>query len=277
MNHISKILTGATLLVSAMLPSTAMSQEATSSVASNFGGKDKREFRVGYTIADLDRGESYGGKLNGRWGLTVDFMRNIYVHRTPIGGMLKFGIQFGPQISYVNFEKATTSISDLWGGIGDNVDNDYDNDYGYGYEDPNYDDIYDDDDDFSMNLGRHQLVVGLGIGPTATVAPFINSSNENLARLKFRAHFNVVPAYSAIITANEDDMEFSNAFACMFAGGVNIIWRRLDIGFQYKGGRTRYKNLVDDLTEEFGDTYFIKGKAPRFATNMWTISIGLAF
>lgn len=218
----------------------------------NLWKKDRREFRLGYTFANLDRGSLYGGSLDSRWGLSLDMMNNIYLHRKAIGNFLKFGIQFGAQINYANFEKGHGSIKDMMDG---------------GY----------DEDIDSPTLGKHQLIAGIGIGPTATFAPFFKSCNKNLSRLKFRVYFNVVPSYSAIITSDEEEMEFHNAFACMFAGGFNVMWRKLDVGFQYKGGRARYKNLVDDLMEEETGGGYADGKTPRFATNLWTISVGLVF
>lgn len=271
MNRIKLFLTTALIALSAVMTTTISAQEV--SPAKKFGGKDNWELRLGYTIADFDRGSFYGGALNGRWGLSIDIMRNVYLHRTPIAGMLKFGLQFGPQFNYINFAKGHGSLSGIISGGSDDENDDYYDEFG----NPIYNDDYDDEEEMMPDLGKHQLVAGLAIGPTVTIAPFINSSNKNLSRLKFRGYFNVVPAFSAIMTANEDETELNSAFTCMYAGGLNIIWRKLDIGFQYKGGRARYKDLVSDLMEDLGDMHFYHGKAPRFATNLWTVSIGLAF
>lgn len=215
-----------------------------------------KEIRLGYSIANLDRGVAFSGKLDGRFGLAFDIMRNIYLHRGAIGGFMKVGLQLGTQFNYVNFEKGHGSLTDLIGGSDD------------------------DSDDESFRLGSHQLVAGFGIGPSLTFMPFFKSSNSNLARLKFRAYFNVVPSYSAYITSDEeDDMTFHNAFACMFAGGLNIQWRKLNVGFQYKGGRATYKDLVEDIEYGMmgGNPFEQTGKKPRFASNFYTINIGLVF
>lgn len=254
-----------------LLAAPAAAQEADNSKAEviesnkRFWKKDSKELRLGYTIANLDRSATYGGSIDGRWGVTLDIMRNIYVHRSPIAGFLKFGIQFGPQINYVNYEKGHGSIGDMIGG-GDDDDDGY-----YDWEDGR-------DDMSNPTLGKHQLVAGIGIGPTATFMPFYRFDNSNLARLKFRAYFNVVPSYSAYITSTDDETTFHSAFACLFAGGFNIIWRKLDIGFQYKGGRARYKDVVSDIESDImGGDPFSRGKRPRFASNFYTISIGLCF
>lgn len=221
-----------------------------------FWKKGNKELRIGYTFASLDKGASYGGEIDGRVGVSLDIMRNIYLHRGAIGGFLKIGLQFGPQLTYVNFEKGHGSIKDALGG-GDE----------------------EKDEDLTLNLGSHQLMAGVGIGPTLTFMPFFRSNNSNLARLKFRAHFNVVPGYSAYITSDEDEVSFHNAFACMFAGGLNIQWRKLDVGFQYKGGRATYKDLVEEISNGMMgfDPFERTGKKPRFASNFYTINIGLVF
>lgn len=222
--------------------------------------KDKREFRLGYTIADFDRGPYNGGILHSRFGIGLDIMCNVYLHREAIGGFLKFGIQFGGQINYVNFEKGKgkLSLGSIYGD-GDGGDGDY--------------------DDETLALGTHLFAAGIGVGPTATFMPFFKANNPNLARLKFRMYFNVVPSYSGFIQSREDDTQWNSAFACNFAGGLNILWRKLDIGFQYKGGKARYRDTVSDIEESVTDVSsgFAKGKMPRFASNFYTISIGVVF
>lgn len=221
--------------------------------------KDKREFRLGYTMADFDRGPYNGGILQSRFGIALDMMGNVYLHRKAIGGFLKFGIQFGGQINYINFEKGKGKLS--LGGMFNGADE--------GDSDSNYEDI---------TIGTHLFVAGIGVGPTATFMPFFKSNNPNLARLRFRVYFNVVPSYSGFIKSNEDDTQWNSAFACNFASGLNIFWRKLDIGFQYKGGKARYRDTVSDIEESVtGVSGFEKGKMPRFATNLYTISIGIVF
>ncbi|MBD5234217.1 MAG: hypothetical protein HDS65_08585 [Bacteroidales bacterium] len=257
--------------VSGMAKSTSkQTEEISLDDNQRFWRKDSKELRIGYTMGNMDRGIFYGGKIDSRLGVSLDMMRNIYLHRKAIGGFMKVGLQFGLQVNYLNYEKGHGSLS--FGSIFGGEEED-DPDYDYGY-----DDDYNYDDEGSIALGTHGLNMGIGIGPTLTFMPFHKSSNANLARLKFRAYFNAVPSWSAFIISSDDEMKLHNAFTCLYAGGFSILWRKLDIGFQYKGGRVRYKDLVQDIMNgEMGNPWVGRTKNPRYGTNMYTISIGLVF
>lgn len=212
----------------------------------------KKFISLGYTNGSFDLGGS-DGLLRSRWGATLTSARNIYVHRGPIGGFLKFGVFIGGQISYMNFEKGRGSLSDLTGG-------------GWGE--------YDDEDDYyEPTLGKHYLNTGLTVGPTATFLPFFASGNDKLARLKFRAYFNVVPSYSALILSDDEEADFNGAFTCLYSGGLHVIWRKLMLGVEWKGGRARYKSLLGD----YDGIWVGNVKSPRLGCKMFTASIGLSF
>ncbi len=214
-------------------------------------------FSVGFATGSFDKGRYNGGKLTSRWGAAIKTGRNIYVHPRPIANLVKFGIFIGPEITYLNFKKGHGSISS-------GISGDYD---------------YEDDDDY-VSLGSHYLAAGLAIGPTATFMPFYWCANPNVARIKVRPFFHVVPSYSALIVSDDDDAEVHGAFACLFSGGLELIWRKLSIGFEWKGGRARYKDFVSDLMD-YDETDLWVGagerKQPRMGCKMFTISIGVEF
>lgn len=107
--------------------------------------KWKKRFMFSYTTGKLDLKRRYGGEISSRWGLSIKSGRNIYLHRGPIGGFLKFGLNIDVDVNYMNFAKGTGRLYDIW------------SDY---------------DDDNAPTLGRHYLTAGLALGPTATFAPF---------------------------------------------------------------------------------------------------------
>ena len=214
--------------------------------------KYKRRIMVSFTTGKLDQKRRFGGEISSRWGLSLITGRNIYLHRKAIGGFLKFGINIDANINYLNFAKGKGSFSDIMHS-GD-----------------------EDSDAESFSLGRHYLTCGLAIGPTATFAPFFSSSNRNLATLKFRPFFHVVPSYAAYIISDDEDTEFHNAFALWCAAGLEIQWKRLIAGFEWKGCTAKYKGMVESVTSEFEDNH--KGASShKFDMNMWNFSIGFAF
>lgn len=231
-------------------------------------------FSLGYSTGSFDRGKYNGGKLDSRWGASFKSGRNIMVHRKPIANLVKFGIFIGAELTYLNFEKGHGSLSDITGGSDDDYSDygDYYDGYGSGY-----DDDYGDEDGDTFTLGSHYLNVGIAIGPTATFMPFYWCSNKNVARIKVRPFFHVIPCYSALIVSNEDETNFHGAFSCFYAGGFELMWRKLSVGFEWKGGRARYKDLGGEL---FGNNDVWVGadtKKPRMGSKMFTVSIGVEF
>ncbi len=209
----------------------------------------KKYISLGYTTGSFDLGGP-DGKLDSRWGASFAGVRNIYVHRGPIANFLKFGIMIGGEISYMNFEKGRGSLSDLSGG--------WDEDSEEGWE---------------PSLGKHYLNAGVTVGPSATFLPFYSSGNSQLARLKLRAFFNVVPSYSALIVSDDEEADFNGAFTCLFSGGLQVIWRKLIVGLEWKGGRARYKSLLGD----YDGIWVGNVKSPRLGCKMFTASIGISF
>ncbi|MDE6468525.1 MAG: hypothetical protein K2L28_06465 [Muribaculaceae bacterium] len=212
---------------------------------------NNKELQLGYVSGSFDLGAD-GGKLDSRWGASLKSVRNIYLHRGPIGGFLKFGLHLGTDMSYMNFEKGHGSLSDITSG--------------------------DFDGDDCLSLGKHYLAIGAAVGPTATFMPFINSSNRNLARLKFRAFFHVVPSYAAYITSSDDEgTDFHSAFCCYFSGGLNVMWRKLNVGVEWKGGRAKYKGLGGSMMGDDVTDLFYDGGKIRYGSKMFSVNIGFAF
>lgn len=233
-----------------------------------FWRHNNKLFSIGYSTGSFDLGKYNGGKLTSRWGVGIKGGRNIMVHPRPIAHLVKFGIFVGVEVNYLNFKKGHGSLSGI---MGSDYDDYYDDDYNY------------DDDDY-VSLGTHYLTAGLAIGPTATVMPFYWCANPNVARIKVRPFFHVVPSYSALVVSDEDEAEIHGAFACLFSGGFELIWRKLSVGFEWKGGRARYKSLIGDLMgdEDFNDNLWVGTgdsgkKQPRYGCKMFTVSIGVEF
>lgn len=214
--------------------------------------KYKRKFMLGYTTGTLDQKKRFGGEISSRWGVSMISGRNIYLHRGPIGGFLKFGLNLDLNLNYMNFAKGVGSFSDIM----------HPDDEG--------------DEDETVSLGRHYLTVGFAIGPTATFAPFYASSNRRLASLVFRPYFHVVPSYACYMISDEEDTELHNAAAIWCAAGMEIQWKRLIVGLEWKGSTAKYKSTVDSLISEIEDEYEAE-KPHKFDMNMFNFSIGLAF
>lgn len=211
--------------------------------------KYKTRIMLGFTTGTLDQKRRFGGEISSRWGLSLITGRNIYLHRKAIGGFLKFGLNLDMNLNYMNFAKGTGRISDI---------------------------MHQDDDGAPVSFGRHYLTAGIAIGPTATFAPFFASSDRNLASLKFRPYFHVVPSYAAYLISEDEDTEIHGAFALWCAAGLEIQWKRLIAGFEWKGCTAKYKGMIDSIISDFDDNYEAE-KSHKFDMNMFNVSIGFAF
>lgn len=214
--------------------------------------KYKRKFMLGYTTGTLDQKKRFGGEISSRWGASITYgIAHIYLHRGPIGGFLKFGLNIDMNLNYMNFAKGSGKISDIMH--------------------PN-----DDGEIGAISLGRHYFTSGLAIGPSASFAPFYASSNKRLASLIFRPYFHVVPSYAAYIISEDDDTEVHGAFALWCAAGLELQWKHLIVGFEWKGSTAKYKGFLDSLISEIADGYEAEG-SHKFDVNMFNFSIGFAF
>lgn len=235
-------------------PSYAQDNSSANSSASQTYNDDiwrfKRKVMVGFTTGELDQKARFGGKISSRWGASFTMGRNIYLHKKPIAGFLKIGLNIDGAFNYMNFAKGSGSLSNIIGG--------------------NFEDAEE------ISLGRHYLTAGVAIGPNATFAPFYASQNRKLAALVFRPYFHVVPSFATYMVSDNDDMEMHNAFALWCTAGVEIQWKRLIFGMGWKGCTAKYKGMMDNLMSEFEENYEASGSY-KFDTNMFNISIGLAF
>ena len=166
--------------------------------------KYNKKIMLGFSTGTIDQKVRFGGKLSSRWGLSLYSGRNIFLHRKAIGNFLRFGLNVNMNLNYINFAKGKGSLNDFISGS------------------PAQD--KDEDSDIGVNLGRHFLSAGVAVGPTASFAPFYMSANKNLAVLRFRPYFNVVPSYAGYIVSEDDDLELHNAFALWCAAGIEIQW-----------------------------------------------------
>ncbi len=143
------------------------------------------------------------------------------------------------------------------------------NDKGYGYDD---DEIFDE-----INTGSHQIEIGLGVGPSVTVAPFAQMSNQ-LKNLRASLYFHVVPSFSGVLMDNGDgDMKLNYGFVPFLKFGGCINWKALSIFAEGRWGSANYKmastaDVEDPDTDEIisFDKWSMKTSSVRFG-------IGISF
>ncbi len=173
--------------------------------------------------------------INGVWkneiGIALALGKTFYLHKNPILGMIKFGIDW----SYfdINFSK----YKDQWGFFNGN--------YEYSASSGNYyDDYYYDDEDSSEDV--YQAEIGTAIGVSLTINPYDH--------IKVSGHFRVIPSYS-MLYADED---FSSSYGTFFSVGGAISYKVISVGIEGRWGNTKYNSFlnlsdIDDFDEWIED------------------------
>lgn len=166
---------------------------------------DRKKFmNLSYGMQTLT--PDFGDEIPGKMSFAYVSGRNIYLHRKPIAGMIKFSIDLGADINYAQY-------GDLSG------------EYNMSSVMP---------EDSKGISGRHQLDVGLFVGPAISVNP--------VSDLKVSAYFRAVPAFSGILL---DMTEINGAFVPYFTYGAEISWRWIGLGFECRTGSAGgYTNLM---------------------------------
>lgn len=162
------------------------------------------------------------------FALAVQLGNTYFLHKKPIGGFLKFGIDaVWMDINYANYE----------------------DDYNH-YSNNQYDSEYDDYYDYDFNLGMHQIEYGMHVGPSITVTPF-KSFSSGIKHLRIFTYFHYTPTYSLILFDYDDDIHVNHGFCSFFNTGGGISYKLIGAGVEYRWGSGKYE--VDHLFENSSD------------------------
>ena len=169
-------------------------------------------FNIYYVKQSLTQ-EAINGTWKNDFGVALAMGKTFYLHKKPILGMIKFGIDWS--FFDINFSKYSDNWGFFNGDYGYSTDGnygggdywypeDYGNEYGYGIEP---EDVY-------------QAEIGTAIGVSVTVNPYDH--------IKVSGHFRVIPSYSMLYAAED----FSSSY-----GG--------------RWGKAKYNSVfnVDDMEE----------------------------
>lgn len=186
-------------------------------------------FAYGKQSLKIDKGDIC---LHSDWGAGISTGRTYYLHRRPILGLMKFGLDW----SYFDLNAACYSAPsmDMEGGY-------Y---YPDGVEKPSYSEEEEEDGASDVYKGE----VGMQFGPSLTVNP--------VHELKVALYFRVLPCYS-IIYADE----FKGGYATYFTYGASVSWRVISLGVEQRWGDT---DLNFDWDEEESMDVKFSAKGPRF-------------
>ncbi len=174
-------------------------------------------FNIGYVSQKLINKDYDVPALKNDFGVSLSWGKTFYLHKKPLFGMLKFGLDW----SWIdlNYSQYTTTEydegSDPTGGM--------------------LLDTYD--------IGNHQLEYGMQFGPSVTINP--------VQDLKISLYFRVTPSYSMMFV----DSEFNSNYATFLNFGGAIAWKVISVGVEGRWGSAKYKGIaIDEIdfdNEEF--------------------------
>lgn len=230
--------------------------------------KRHKTFDLAYISSSWDR-KGYEN-LPSNYGFGLRLGNTYWVHKKPIAGMIKIGIDaVWMDLNYVNL-KSTSKGSQVK--PGDYIPNP---DLGEGLDDilPGIDTGLEDEYDLG-SLGSHMLEFNMGVGPSIHVAPLSFLDNQaKYLRASLYCHFS--PSFSAVLcqsksNAGEEDTQFNYAFVPYVTFGGSISWKALRIFCEGRWGSANYNMGKIDGEEIVNGTVACK-------SNMVRVGFGLTY
>lgn len=173
--------------------------------------KRKKYFHIGYMNQTLTHQDIAGLKWKSDFGFSVGMGRTFYLHKKPLFNMLKFGLD----VTWMDISYAKYSTPKEWEAL--------------------YESTETEEGEEELDLGTHQIELGLHIGPSITVNP--------VSHLKASAYFHFIPSGSVIILNDEANASYVSNFAI---GGA-ISYKSISLGIESRWGKAKYNSFsVDD-------------------------------
>jgi hypothetical protein len=146
----------------------------------------------------------------------LDCGRNIYLHKKPIAGFIKFGLDVGMDINYTRFD----------------IEEDYSDYEGpSGYTGSAYYES-DDDTDTLLKLSGNRASIGLAVGPSVTLNP--------VGKLRLCGYFHVVPTGSLYAQG----IGAFAGYSTMMKYGLELSYGFIGIGVEHESGMDACADLV---------------------------------
>ena len=199
--------------------------------------------RLGYVSAQTS------GELSPRetssYGFFLQNGHTYFVGPT-LGGIVRFGIDaIWFDINAAKYEQARRSV--------------FDDDYGY----------WDCGDGGGFDIGRWTVTGSMGLGASATAAPFGWHDSKGLRALRAKVYFHYKPSVGLCTASADGETELAVAFCNLYECGGMISWKAIGLGIEGSWGSGKFKPMEFDPESGPG----LGGKyLRRFASTRFYIS-----
>lgn len=175
----------------------------------------KKYLNIGYVNQTLVHEEVQGLEWKSDYGFSFSYGRTYYLHKKPLFKMLKFGLDLTiPDITYVKYSSPTFFKEEQ---VGNN------------------------DDEDIVDLGMHQIDLGVHIGPSITLNP--------VDHLKIGTYFHFAPSASVVIL----DDEVNTQYVSFLTFGGSIAYKAISLGVEGRWGSANYKSFSVSDEEDYND------------------------
>ena len=200
---------------------------------SSFYNKRKKFLYLGYTNQSLKAPGHSDYSWDSKYSANLTVGRTSYLHRKPIAGIMKFGLDYGMSLNVAKYNNAPYQDLIYSGGYED------------GYEG-------DEESDGSGAFNNLQADAGLFIGPSLTINP--------VSKLRISLYGRFLPSYSALYLIED----YSGCFAPFITYGANISWGVISVGVEARSATV--KRSVPELMEisDYKDNAKMKTSAVTF-------------
>ena len=181
--------------------------------------KSRRKYKnIGYHIQTLTHQDIPNMDWKSQYAFSVNMGRTFYLHKKPLAGMMKFGIDW----TYIDYVYAKYK------------DNQETTDEGITNSTPYSSDIFSEFTGDEIDLGIMQMDLGMHLGPSFTINP--------VGDLMISTYFHFIPSVSFVFLNDEINYNFVPYWSY---GGASA-WKAISLGVEYRWGKAKYKSLSMD-------------------------------
>jgi hypothetical protein len=189
----------------------------------------KKALSIGWVSQDF--GSETSSVSHSKFGVMFRNERTIPIPSKPIGGVLKFGIDINlPDITVTKYNTDDKNRTEGW-----SDETDFENPLG--------------------DMGMWTLNIGVGIGPSISVAPLSYTSGYG-RYLIAKIYFHYKLSGSALLLDDGGDIDAEYAFCNMFDFGGKISFRRIAVGVEGHWGSGKFKPIVSVEDQETEKTKY---------------------
>ncbi len=182
----------------------------------------KRSYSLGWVIQDF--APEYSSVYNSKFGGMMKYDRTFFLHRKPIAGIVKIGLDaVWTDLTIVKLDADNGSRTDNWNSL-----------------------TSDNEDDNTYNIGMWTATYSMGIGPSVTIAPFAKC-NGGIKYLKAKVYGHYKPSYTAQLISEDGDLDAKGAFCNMFEIGGKITYKLIGVGVEGNWGNGKFDTFMNEI------------------------------